>query len=275
MRILCLFAITILIVSIAGCGGSNNAPIASLSGSPTPTPTPVPLSITTGNWTMQARSAITNQTIFPDVVLTPTATGVAGIAHIGGSSCFSFLDQVPITGTLNGSSLAISTDTPVNGQTINAILSGSSTSLTGSFTLNGGTCAAGDHGTLIGHLMPSLNGTWKGTLTSTVTPTAPPITMTATLTQSDTPNSMGYLVLSGTVAFTGTTCFTNGTFIPTQTLSAGQALSLDIATDNAGDVSFGALYDDTQSPNVINPATYQINQGPCAGDTGNMILVRQ
>lgn len=274
MRTLCLFAITILIVSIAGCGGSSNTPIASLSGSPTPTPTPVPLSITTGNWTMQARSAITNQTIFPDVVLTPTATGVAGIAHIAGSSCFSFVDQVPITGTLNGSSLAISTDTPVNGQTINATLSGSSTSLTGSYTLNGGTCAAGDHGTLIGHLVPSLNGTWKGTLTSTVTPTAPPINITAIITQSNIPNSNGYLVVSGTVTFTGTTCFTSGTFtIPT--LSAGQALTLDIATDNAGDVSFGGLYDDSQSPNVISPAVYQISEGPCAGDTGNMILVRQ
>lgn len=276
MRLIVIVVLCILSLAVIGCG-SGGSSASFQAPSPTPTPTPAPQqALTPGNWTMQARSAVTNQTIFPDIVLITTPTGVAGKAHIAGSTCFNFVtDAVSLTGTLSGPSLSIITDAPVNGQIITATLSGSATSLTGTYTLDGGTCAPGDHGTLSARLLPPVDGTWKGTFTPTAVPPASPFSVTAVLTQSNTPDPNGFLVLNGTVTLTGSTCFTSGTVTAIPTLSAGQSLTLNLATDNLGEIAVGGLYDDTQTPNVISPAAYHVNAGPCAGDGGNLILTRQ
>jgi hypothetical protein len=276
LRLIIIVVLCIISLAAIGCGsGGSSASVQAPAPTPTPTPTPQQ-ALTPGNWTMQARSAVTNQTIFPDIVLVTTPTGVSGKAHITGSACFNFVtDAVSLTGTLSGPNLNITTDTPVNGQTITATLSGSATSLTGTYTLNGGTCAPGDHGTLAARLLPPVDGTWKGTFTSTAVPPALPFSVTAVLTQSNTPDPNGFLVLTGTVTFTGSTCFTSGTVTATPTLSAGQALTLNLATDNLGEIAIGGLYDDSQAPNVISPAAYHVNAGPCAGDGGNITLIRQ
>jgi hypothetical protein len=273
LRLFVIVVLCILSLVVIGCGSGSSSSFQ--APSPTPTPAPQP-ALTAGNWTMQARSAVTNQTIFPDIVLVTTPTGVSGKAHITGSACFNFVtDAVSLTGTLNGPSLNITTDVPVNGQTITATLSGSATSLTGTYTLNGGTCAPGDHGTLSARLLPPVDGTWKGTFTSTAVPPAPPFSVTAVLTQSNTPDPNGFLVITGTATFTGSTCFTSGTALATPTLSSGQALTLNLATDNLGEIAIGGLYDDTQTPNVISTALYHVNAGPCAGDGGNLSLTKQ
>src|SRR6185437_9439908 len=106
---------------------------------PAPTPTPVAqLAITPGNWDFAAASSSgTNFLIGGNVV--QAGTSVTGGLRVANSACFPST-AVSISGTISGQTATV-TSSAIASQTINATLTGSATSLTGTYSVTGTGCA--------------------------------------------------------------------------------------------------------------------------------------
>ena len=252
-----LVVLAFLAVLLAGCGGS--------SSSPGPTST---LTIQSGNWNISASSiAAPGVTFLAGGNLMQSGNSISGVVHIFNSTCFGQTTDVPVSGSVSGQSVTLSSPA-IQGQTVTVSLNGSSTALSGTYSVAGTGCAAGDRGTVNANLVPSITGSWHGTFTSTANP-GTTVDATADLTQSATADAHGLFAVTGTVTFTGSTCFTSGTIV--QSVLAGGALELEITTNDQptpGDIGFLAFMD---NPSAANAATglYQINAGTCSGDAGD------
>jgi hypothetical protein len=115
--------------------------------------------------------------------LMQSSGGLSGTLHMIGSSCFDFqADDLIVTGTVSGNTLSFTTS-PLRGQVLSinatstASQNGETTLLQGSWTLNGGSCAA--NGTAGAFFVPPINGTFAGTLSNGLTGN-----VTATLAQT-------------------------------------------------------------------------------------------
>lgn len=262
MRPICLVIVTLCLL-LAGCGGGS-------SSTPGPTPTPVPqLALTSGNWDFAAVSSSgPNFLIGGNVV--QTGSSVAGGMRVINSTCFTSSVAVPISGTISGQTANV-TSAAVASQTINATLSGSATSLTGSYNVTGTGCAGGDKGTLSGVLVPSISGTWKGTFISN-TVANPSVGVSATITEG-APDPSGLFVLTGSAAYTGSPCFATGT-TTTASAMAGRTTDVFLKNDDGSTVEFIGFLNNPAAPTQIN-GTYTVTGGLCGGDSGTGQITKQ
>lgn len=258
-------AIATFCILLSGCGGG--------SSTPAPTPTPVPqLALTSGNWDFAAASSSGPSFLIGGNVV-QTGTSVTGGLRVINSACFTPSTAVPISGTISGPTATV-TSAAVASQTINASLSGSATSLTGTYTVTGTGCAGGDKGNIAGVLVPSITGTWKGTFISNAV-AHPSMGVTAPITEGAADPS-GAFVLTGSAAYVGSPCFTTGTTATATTTSgmAGRTVDVFFKNDDASTVEFVGALNNPAAPTQVN-GTYTVTGGLCAGDTGTGQLTKQ
>jgi len=259
LRPVCVVVITFLSLLIAGCGGSSS----------TPPPQTQQLALTSGNWDFAAASSGgTNFLIGGNVV--QTGTSVTGGMRVVNSACITPNTPVPITGNINGQTATVTSAT-IASQTINASLSGSATTLTGTYTITGTGCAGGDKGNIAGVLVPSVSGTWKGTLISN-TVANPGVGVTASIVEG-APDPTGLFVITGTATYVGSPCFASGT-TATGSAMAGRTTDVLLKNDDGSTVEFIGFLNNPAAPTQMT-GTYTVTGGLCDGDTGNGTLTKQ
>ena len=248
---------------LSGCGGGGSAV-------PAPTPTPVPqLALTSGNWDFAAVSSSGPSFLIGGNVV-QTGTSVTGGLRVVNSACFTPSTPVPVSGTVSGQTATV-TSAAVASQTINATLTGSATSLTGTYSVTGTGCAGGDKGNIAGVLVPSISGTWKGTFISNAV-AHPGVGVTATITEG-APDPSGLFVLSGNATYVGSACFATGTSA-TGSGMAGRTTDVILKNDDTSTVEFIGALNNPAAPTQIN-GTYTVTGGACGGDTGTGQLTKQ
>jgi hypothetical protein len=199
--------------------------------------------------------------------LTNTNGAVTGTLHTieQGANCYQIDQAIPITGTITTDGTVSLTSAAVANQIFSVrgdVLGGV---LDGTYAISGG-CAAGESGTVIGELMPSLTGTYTGTFY----PASGAFTgATITVTQSG-PNADGEFSLPGTASFSGSPCFTTGTV--TSSTVFGEYIQVTIGTDKGGVVQFTGLAAAVGSDDIFIDGSYAVTAGTCAGDTGSGVL---
>jgi hypothetical protein len=259
LRLKHLFVASALLCTLlSGCGGGGNS-----------SSNPSAFSIQAGNWNVNASStAAPGNSFIVGGNLTQSGSSISGVMHIVNSACFDLTTDVPVSGSVSGQTVTISS-AAILGQVVTVSANATSaTALTGTYAVTGTGCAAGDKGTISANLVPSVTGSWHGTFTSTVSP-GTTINATANLTQSPTANADGFFPVTGTVTFTGSPCFTSGTIV--QSIAAGSVLGLEITTNDQptpGDVVVAAIMDNPATSTAATGA-YQIDAGSCNGDSGN------
>ena len=262
MRLVCLAIVTFCLL-ISGCGGGS-------SSTPAPTPTPVPqLALTSGNWDFAAVSSSGPSFLIGGNVV-QTGSSVTGGLRVVNSACFTPSTAVPISGTISGQTANV-TSAAIASQTINATLSGSATSLTGTYSVTGTGCAGGDKGNIAGVLVPSISGTWKGTFISN-TVANPSVGVSATITEG-APDATGLFVLTGSAAYTGSPCFATGT-TTTASAMAGRTVDVLFKNDDGSTVEFIGALNNPAAPTQVN-GTYTVTGGLCGGDSGTGQLTKQ
>lgn len=245
----------------AGCGGSSSS---------------TPVNLQSGNWSVAASSAVTLAGSF--VIggsLTQTGNTISGVVHIPASKCFNGNQDVAVTGSVTGQKITLSyAATP--DQTINVdATAGSATTISGTYSVAGTGCAAGDHGTINGTLVPPVTGTWLGAYTSSVTP-GTAINVTATLTQSPTADAHGFFSVTGTVTATGTPCFTSGT-ISASLISGGSVQFNAAGTEQPTPsvISISGIMNDPATATFV-PGIYDVTGPNCSSaDNGTGSIAKQ
>jgi hypothetical protein len=177
---------------------------------------------------------------------------------------------VPITGNISGQTATV-TSAAVASQTINATLTGSATSLNGTYIVTGTGCAGGDKGTLAGALVPSVSGTWKGAFVSSVVAN-PTVITTAVITEGPA-DVNGLFSLTGTATYSGSPCFTSGTTATGSAIS-GRTNDVILKNDDGSTVEFIGFLTNPASPTQMT-GTYTVSGGLCNGDSGSGTLTKQ
>lgn len=231
------FLLSVLVL-LCGCGGGESASGAP-SGAPDPqADPPAPALKAANNWQLST----TSTKGFPPTTIAggiaPSAVPVSGAVHVDGSTCFDKLTAVDLTGTLNGSTLSL-TSASVSGQVMT--LTGSTaedpvTKFTGTYSIQGG-CADGDQGNVTGVELTPVGGPWAGDLTSE----AGDINRIAVTLAQGSATTEGTFGLTGNATFESGTCFKWGTVasgkFPSGSYVMGTDVTLVITTDN-GVISF-------------------------------------
>jgi hypothetical protein len=262
LRLVCLAIVTFCLL-LSGCGGGS-------SSTPAPTPTPVPqLAFTSGNWDFAAVSSSGPSFLIGGNVV-QTGSSVTGGLRVVNSACFTPSTAVPISGTISGQTANV-TSAAVASQTISATLSGSATSLTGTYNVTGTGCAGGDKGNIAGVLVPSISGTWKGTFISNAV-AHPSMGVTAAVTEG-APDPSGLFVLTGSATYVGSPCFASGT-ATTGSAMAGRTVDVLLKNDDTSTVEFIGALNNPAAPTQIN-GTYTVTGGLCGGDSGTGQLTKQ
>jgi hypothetical protein len=234
-------------------GGASNTVLFNVT-----TPAPVGLM---GAWQGSWSSSVypVNGTLAADLI--QAGNTLTGTVVFGGSPCFI---GGSLSGTINGSSLSATLNVG-GGQTISltATVNGGGTSISGNYTLQGGTCApSGDSGnfsiTLAGPIQTSFTGSWQGMWESISGLVG---SISASLTQNGT-------ALTGTVHFAGSPCFTDGNVAGTV---IGNAVSATLDVGGGQTISLTAIAV-TRSIDGI----YTLQGGTCAplGDSGSFSMTR-
>jgi hypothetical protein len=186
------------------------------------------------------------------------------------STCIAANVPVPISGNISGQTATV-ISAAIASQTINASLSGSATSLTGTYSVTGTGCASGDKGNIAGVLVPSISGTWKGTFVSS-TVANPTVTVTAPITEG-TADANGLFVISGTATYAGSPCFASGT-TATGSAMAGRTTDVILKNNDGSTVEFVGFLTNPAAPTQMT-GTYTVSGGLCTGDSGTGTLTKQ
>jgi hypothetical protein len=238
---------------VCGCGSGYNG------GNPGQN-----LNLASGNWNVGGVSTTNPGLRFlGGTSLNQSGTNVSGVMHLVDPPCFHLIENVNVSGSVNGSRLTL-TSVPVNGQTLSSSTTGSDTSLTGTYAFSGAACAPADQGILNLTLVPPATGTWTGTLTSSQGPVTQ---VSATLTQSG-PDAQGLFMLSGTATFSGGTCLASGTVTG---LAVGATYTLIVAPGGSIEsiVISGVLTDPATATAL--PVIYSSTATGCVDSgTGNL-----
>jgi len=139
---------------------------------------------------------------------------VKGTFHVlDSSNCIPSTSPVPVTGSVSGSSLHLTT-TAVQSQVfdIKATISSDGSTITGGTYQVSGACSASNlGGSLTGFLVQPFTGSYTGTLTVADiagNPTSTQFATTANLTQSSSPDTNGYFTVTGPITI-NSPCFAN------------------------------------------------------------------
>ncbi len=238
-------AVLLLLVLLAGCGSG-----------------PSYLRLKSGNWVFVATSRVfSDTTVYVVGNVTQAGTEVRGAMHVDDASgCFDLSTDVPLTGVVQDQNITLTSST-ISDQVITVSVSGTSESLTGTYTITGG-CAGGDQGTVTGTYIPPISGTWNGSFT---TPSGGTFSATANVRQG-LADAGGLFDLTGTVAFTNSSCMTSAT-LSSNSFIVGDIVYMELTT-NSGLTDFFGYITDPANPRSME-GTYQISSGTCAGDSGS------
>ena len=222
MRALHISIVAVLVLLLCGCGGGGSGSNSNAV-----------LSIQSGNWSISAVStAAPGSNFSAGASLSQSGNSISGIMHFFNSPCFDSGTDVPVSGSVSGQKVTL-TSPLIIGEVVTVNASGSSTALSGTYTItaSGPNCGVNDQGTFTAAVVPSISGTWHGSFTSFVN-LGTTINVTASITQSAAPDAHGFFPVTGTVQFSGSPCFTAGTVTSTPLASniAGSVLSLNIST---------------------------------------------
>jgi hypothetical protein len=238
---------------LTGCGASSN------------------LALTQGNWSMTATPSA-GATFYIGGNLTQSGTNLAGTMYvISFPNCYSPSQTVAFTGTVKGKNVTL-TSNSVGGQVISVIATGTAGSLTGTYSIAGGTTCNGDSGTLTGTPVPSISATWSGPITGSG---GSNVTLAIAFTQAATASSDGTFALTGTGTYTNSTCFSTATI--TTAFVAGPYLVVQATTNDGGSFFYtDVLLNNSASPTSMK-GTYQVSDGgqPCDGDLDSPTFTKQ
>ena len=218
-----------------------------------------------GNWAFTTSGGL-NGTIYMGGYLSGTGTNVSGTLFVLGTtgSGFNFSNpMMPVTGTLTSNTLTLSGTVSSSNivLTFTNVASGS-TSVTGSYTVTGGT-DNGDSGTVAGVIAGSYTGTWAGTEATTGG------VVTVGMTEAAAPNTNDSFTLSPTsgsgVTFGNVTgCVVTGTLNSANSFVAGGIVYLDIATTDTGipgEMKFLGVANDPTNATTLGTYGYFYNGG--------------
>ena len=264
----------VLAVGLAGCGSSNNMALTQGNWSVTATSTSGAVSHAVRH-NLRGHKAITpNDSDVSFLVggsLTQSGSNVAGTLHVIDSDCFDPSVGVAFTGTVDGQKVTL-TSPAIQDQVITVTATGTSGSaLTGTYTVTGDGCDAGDSGTLTANAVPSINGTWNGPLVNGNDD--PNVVLSMALTQATTPSSDGTFALTGTLTYTGSTCSISGTVSTGSSFIAGTFLVINGVTTEADSSTGNFTYNQAFLNSPTSPTTmtggYQETFGLCTDDFPN------
>jgi hypothetical protein len=230
---------------LTGCGASSN------------------LALTQGNWSMTATTSGA-PTFYIGGNLTQSGTNLAGTMYVVNSLCYSSSQTVAFTGTVKGNNVTL-TSASVGGEVISVAATGTAGSLTGTYSIAGGTTCNGQTGTIAATPVPSISANWSGPITGSG---GSNVTLAIAFTQAATASADGTFALTGNVTFTNSSCSLNGT-VDTSFI-AGPYLVV-LATTKEVDGTTGTFtYTQVFLNNAAAPTsmqgTYSVTSGLCAYD---------
>ncbi len=228
--------------------------------------------IVSGNWYLQASSKLPGggNSQIPQIGASFTQSGtlVSGVLHISDSKCFDWGVAVPVSGTVDGTSVSL-TATGDSGGVITITGSANSNIMTGNYNIQSG-CANGDYGTFTAVLLSPASGNWTGSATS-----GNSIFNAAASLSQVLPNSDGFSLLSGTVSFSGTKCNVSGTLVNDQSWVLGNMVLAVANLSDGGVLALNGFVTDTSTSANKITLNFSISGGTCAGKTGSVSFTRQ
>ncbi len=245
-----LLTVSVLALTLAGCGSSNNP------------------ALTQGNWSMTATSSGAAGTFYIGGNLTQTGSSLAGSMQVN-NACINPSQVFAFTGTINGKDIAL-TSASAAGQVITVTGTETSVSaMTGTYTVTGG-CDDGDTGNIAAAAVPSISATWSGPIASQG---GPNVTLALSLKQATTASSDGSFALTGTGAYTNSSCSSTATV--TSAFIVGPTLVVNGTTDDGGNFFYtNVLLNNPASPTNMK-GTYQVSGGNCDGDLDSPTFTKQ
>jgi hypothetical protein len=233
-----------------------------------------PEALTQGNWSMAATSGGSAGAFNIGGNLTQSGTSLTGNMYVVGT-CINPSQSVAFTGTVSGNNVTLSSSGG-SGQTITVNATGTASSLTGSYSVNGG-CDDGDSGTVVATPVASVTGTWNAPIVNDGN-SDPNVTLSMNLTEATTPSANGSFALTGTLTYTGSTCEVSGTI--TNASIAGPYVVINASTVDS-DTSVGSLtytqglLNSPSSPTTITGTYNVIEGGYCSGDLATVTFTKQ
>jgi hypothetical protein len=229
-------------VALSGCGASNN------------------LALTPGNWSMTAapNGAVANNNFYIGGNLTQSGTNLTGTMSFVGSLCISPSQIVTFTGTIKGTNVTL-TSASVGQEVITVTATGTNGSLTGTYSIAGGTTCNGQTGTIAANPVPSISATWSGPVGSGTN-----VTLAIAFTQAAAPSSDGTFALTGGLTFTGSACST-GTIPADSSFIVGPYLVVNGGTIDGESLTYTALLNNPASPTSMT-GELVTSGGVCDGD---------
>ena len=257
--------LSLLVVSLIGCGSSNQMPnqnLSNLTSSAAKAPA--------DNWQFLLTPASSEAPWATDIeaVLSLTPDQFAGTAHmiVGADhndvSCYIITGPIPLTGTIDAQGNISVTSAAVRGQVLSftGVLAADRSSVSlGTYVFKGG-CADGHSGLLIGVKFKPIGGIYNGTLTE---PSAS-VAVSADLTQSTNSDGGGFLEVKGTVNYTGA-CTEN--FTVSSSELAGRFIQLQLGAEDGSNTTVYGNVDANGSK--LQLADYE---GGCNGFNGVGVL---
>jgi hypothetical protein len=197
---------------------------------------------------------------------------------IGFPNCYSSSQTVAFTGTVKGKNVTL-TSASVGGQVISIIATGTAGSLTGSYSIAGGTTCNGDSGSLTATPVPSINGTWGGLILSPggVSQGGSNAALAIAFTQATNASSDGTFALTGTLTFTNSICSTGGTIPAGIAFIAGPYIVVNGASANdGGSIYYTAFLNNPGSPTSMTGDYSEFNPGQtCDSDSDVPTFTKQ
>jgi hypothetical protein len=230
---------------LSGCGASSN------------------LNLTQGNWSMTATPS-GGGTFYIGGNLTQSGSNLVGTMYVVNSLCYGSSQTVAFTGTVKGKNVTL-TSASVGGEVISITATGTAGSLTGTYSIAGGTSCNGETGTIAATPVPSISATWSGPIAGSG---GPNVALAIAFTQAATASVDGTFGLTGNVTFTNSSCSLNGTV--DSSFIAGPYLVVNGTTNEADGSTGNFTYTQVLLNNAASPTsmqgTYSVTFGLCAGD---------
>ena len=247
------------VLALAGCGASN-------------------MSLTPGNWSMTAvptgNGAIANTIFYVGGNLSQAGDKVSGTMYFVNSNCFSSAQTVTFSGSVKGSAVTLTSDS-VGGEVVTVTASGTSSSLSGTYAITGGTTCDGDTGSLTAVPVPSISATWGGPILTQggISHGGANAALAINITQASNASPDGTFALTGGATFTNSSCSSTGTV--SDAFIAGPFLVVHGVTDDGGNFSYtNVLLNNPSSPTSMT-GEYSVSGGACNGDLDAPTFTKQ
>ena len=223
-----------------------------------------------GNWYLQASSqAGSGVSQIPQIggALWQTGSIISGVLHVNKSGGFDWATDVPVSGTVNGDSVTLTSD-GANGEVVTINGSVTLNLITGTDSISAG-CANGDYGTVTAVLLSPATGNWTGAFTSN----GANIAAAAAFSQA-LPNADGYSPLSGSLTFSGAQCTLSGTLATEQSWILGHVVQAIVNMSDGSVLALNGFITDVSTSASQMTVNFSFDGGTCSGQTGSVTYTR-